>query len=62
MNAQEIMDVGSVRMFAVTLGAISNVPVKICRTQNSPRTDAIAKTLASVPAVMEIVHIFVYLR
>lgn len=62
MNAREIMDVGSVRMFAVTLGAVLNVPATTCQAQNFLRTVVIAKMLANVSSVMEIVHTFVYLR
>lgn len=62
MNVREIMDVGSVRMFVVTLGAVLSAPAKTCRAQNFLRTAAIAKTPASAPAVMEIARTFVCLR
>ena len=53
MNAGEIMDVETVMMFAIILGAVSNVLVNVCQTQNFHWTDAAVKMLVDVPTIME---------
>lgn len=47
------MDVETVMMFAIILGAVSNVLVNVCQTQNFHWTDAAVKMLVDVPTIME---------